>query len=132
MWDSTHRPEALFISPPSSSGIVGFGPRLVPPTWTVDPGNWEVTFSLTPESTAGVGGWMGSEGSQVELREQEVDEEGRRSEKDRSEGRWSEEGRGEEGEGSVNSTRSAMQEHDSPMGGYDPILYPSYRACSTE
>jgi len=48
---------------------------------------------------------MGSEGSQVELREQEVDEEGRRSEKDRSEGRWSEEGRGEEGEGSVNSTR---------------------------
>jgi hypothetical protein len=47
-----YRPEALFNSPPSSSGIVGFSPLLVPPTWTVEPGNWEVTPSFTPDSFA--------------------------------------------------------------------------------
>jgi hypothetical protein len=50
----THFPDALCTSPPSSSGIVGFSPRFVPPTCTVEPGNWAVTFSLTPESVAGV------------------------------------------------------------------------------
>lgn len=48
----TYLPAPLYTSPPSSSGIVGFSPRLVPPTCTVEPGNWAVTFSLTPESVA--------------------------------------------------------------------------------
>jgi hypothetical protein len=48
----TYRPEALFNSPPSSSGIVGFSPLFVPPTCTVEPGNWEVTPSFTPDSFA--------------------------------------------------------------------------------
>lgn len=49
---NTHFPVTLLTSPPSSSGIVGFSPRFVPPIWTVEPGNWEVTFSFTPESLA--------------------------------------------------------------------------------